>query len=554
MAKRKSDHPTTDYAKKVVAGKIPAGELLKFACQRHIDDLKHGKKRSGIYFDEAAADHAINFFGFLKHSKGEWAGRVFELEPWQIFIVGSLFGWMRSDGLRRFRTAYNEVPRKNGKSTLAPGIALYLMLADGEEGAEVYSVATKKDQAKIVWTEGKRMVQSSEDLREFVDVFSNNISVEDTNSKFEPLGADENTLDGLNPHGVISDELHAHKTRGVVDVMETATGARREPLTFEITTAGYNRHSICYEHHEYSKKVLQGIVVDDSWFAFICSIDKDDDWTDPAVWAKANPNYNVSVKPDDLARTCDKAKQMPAAQNAFKRLRLNVWTEQADRWLDMSLWDSCKGRVYPDLLKGETCYGGLDLASREDIAALALFFPEICALICRFWVPEETVNRRSKNSDIPYDLWVKKGHLKATEGDVIDFDVIRNDIKELYENYNIEELAYDRWNATQLTTQLEGDGLTMVPFGQGFASMSAPTKSLSAYVRSKELCHGGNPVLRWMASNVAVRQDPAGNLKPDKSKSNEKIDGIVASVMAIGRAELHGTNRSIYEDRGLLIL
>jgi phage terminase large subunit-like protein len=302
--------------------------MVRLACERHLDDLAEGAGR-GLRFDLAAARHAIEFFGFLRHSKGEWAGQTFELAPWQAFIVGALFGWKRNDGLRRFRTAYCAVPRKNGKSSIAAGIGLYLLVADREQGAEVYSAATSRDQARIVFDEAKRMVASSPALRRRVDMLINNLHVAPTNSRFMPLSSDSSTMDGLNVHGAIIDELHAHKTRNVVDVLETATGARRQPLLFEITTAGYDRHSICFEHHDYSLKVLQGIVRDDAWFAVIAGAEEGDDWTDPEVWRKANPNLGRSVKEDDLRRKAEKAIALPGAQNAFRRMHLNEWTEQA---------------------------------------------------------------------------------------------------------------------------------------------------------------------------------------------------------------------------------
>ncbi len=554
MTKRnqKNDHPVTKYARDVKSGKIPACKLVKLACKRHLSDLRFGKKR-GIYFDELEADYALDFFGFLNHSKGEWAGETFELEPWQQFIVGSIFGWLREDGTRRFRTAYNEIPRKNGKSTLAAGIGLTLFFADGEPGAEVYTAATKKDQAKIVFEEAKNMVLASAHLKKRIGVFKTNLHMLSQRAKLEPLGADEDTMDGLNVHGAIIDEVHAHKNRGVVEVLETATGARRQPLQFEITTAGYDRNSICWEHHDYSTKILEGIIEDDTWFAFITSIDEKDDWTNPDTWIKANPNLGVSAKLDDLIRKCEKAKHLPAAQNAFRRLHLNQWTEQANRWINMTSWNKCKGHVDAELLAGKECYGGLDLASTTDIAAFVLYFPTELKALSYFWIPEENIQERVNRDRVPYDAWVRDGHITATEGNVVDYDVIRSDINALGETFNIQEIAADRWNATQIITQLEGDDFTMIPFGQGFASMAAPTKELGRLITGKELQHGDNPVLSWMASNMTVKQDAAGNLKPDKEKSTEKIDGIVALIMAIGRATLSkDDNTSIYEQRGIL--
>ena len=348
--------------------------LVRLACERHLEDLGSGASR-GLRFDVQAAQHAIDFFGFLRHSKGEWAGQTFALAPWQAFVVGSLFGWQRADGLRRFRTAYCAVPRKNGKSTLSAGIALYLLVADGEQGAEIYSAATTRDQARIVFDEAKRMVGSSPALKRRVQVLINNLNVEASASRFMPLSSDASSMDGLNVHGAIIDELHAHKTRHVVDVLETATGARRQPLLFEITTAGYDRHSICFEHHDYAIKLLEGVLQDDSWFAFIAAADENDDWTDPEVWRKANPSFGLSVKADDLARKAEKAIALPGAQNAFRRMHLNEWTEQAERWIDLAAWDACAGPVDLEALRGRTCFGGLDLSTTTDVTALAWVFP-----------------------------------------------------------------------------------------------------------------------------------------------------------------------------------
>ena len=552
------DHRVTRYARSVADGDVPAGRLQRLACDRHLNDLQHARER-GLRFDVELADRAIRFFGFLRHSKGEWAGQSFDLAEWQAFIVGSLFGWLREDGLRRFRTAYVEVPRKNGKSTLLSGIGLYLLIADDEPGAEIYTAATKRDQARITHGEAARMVKASPFLRNRIGAFRDNLHVEATHSKFEPLGADSDTMDGLNIHGAIIDELHAHKTSGVVDVLDTATGARRQPLIVEITTAGWDRQSICWQHHEYTRQIVEGLIEDDSWFGFIAAADADDDWTDERTWQKANPNYSVSVKPDDLRRKALKAQQMPAAQNSFKRLHLNIWTEQADRWMTIEAWDKCAGALDPEMLIGRECYAGLDLASTTDIAALVLVFPSdddptIYDVLCYFWVPAETVLQRTRSGSVPYATWVDQGLIFATEGNVIDYRAIMATLDELAQLYDIREVAYDRWGATELIQTLQDEGLEVVPFGQGFVSMSPPTKSLMTMVLSERIRHSNNPVLRWMAGNMVVREDPAGNLKPDKSKSTEKIDGMVALIMGLDRAERHENGSSVYEERDLLVI
>lgn len=546
------------YVDAVLSGEVPACQSIRKAVERHVADLEHGHKR-GLKFDPKEAREAIGFFEFLRHSKGEWAGQVFELEPWQEFILWCLFGWKRADGLRRFRFAYVEVPRKNGKTTLAAGIGLYLFCASGEQGSEVYSCATKRDQARLCHSEATRMVKASPGLSQRIGVFRDNLHVTDTASKYEPLGADADTMDGLNIHGAIVDELHAHKSRKMLDVIDTATGSRREPLIFCITTAGNQGQSVCWEQHDYTQKVLDGVFDDDSHFGFIAHLDKDSDWTDPREWAKANPNYGVSVKADDLARKCEKAKRLPANQNAFLRLHLNVWTQQESRWLSLDDWDACPSKATWNKLRGRSCYMGLDLANTVDVAAAALVFPPedggIWQVLVRFWIPETRILEKVQRDRVPYDAWVRDGLVTATEGNVIDYDYIRSDIAELADEFDIMEIGADPWNATQITTQLMGDGHNVVPVRQGYFSLSAPTKFLEGLVISRKIDHGGNPVLRWMASNVAVMQDPAGNIKPAKDRSGEKIDGIAATVIGLARALVHENNKgTVYDSVELLVV
>lgn len=450
------------------------------------------------------------------------------------------------------------MPRKNGKSTLSAGIGLYLLVADREPGAEVYSAATSRDQARIVFDDAKRMVMSSPALRRRVSILINNLHVEASSSRFMPLSSDASTMDGLNVHGAIIDELHAHRTRHVVDVLETATGARRQPLLFEITTAGYDRHSICYEHHDYAIKVLEGTVPDDSWFGFVAGADEGDDWTDPQVWRKANPSFGLSVKDDDLRRKADKAIALPGAQNAFRRMHLNEWTEQAERWIDLAAWDACAGPVDPEKLRGRRCFGGLDLSTTTDVTALAWVFPPadddgLWHLLSRYFVPADNLRRRAERDRVPYDLWAAQGFIEATAGNVVDYGAIEEQIRADSALFDVSEIAYDPWNATHVALRMQDEGATMIEFRQGFRSMSAPTRELEKLIVSRKLVHGGNPVTRWMAANVAVAQDPAGNLKPAKDKSTERIDGIVALIMAIGRAMLPPEPQltSIYETQDL---
>lgn len=543
-----------DYIDDVLSRRLPACKWVRLAVQRHVRDLETAGER-GYYFDERAAEHVIEFFGFLRHSKGEWAGQVIQLEPWQQFMLWVLFGWRRTaDGLRRFRTAYDEVARKNGKSTLAAGLGLYLMVADGEPGAEVYSAATKRDQAKITHSEATRMVKASPFLRKRIQVYKDNLNIPGTASKYEPLGSDSDTMDGLNIHAAIVDEVHAHKTREVWDVLETATGARRQPLMFAITTAGFDRKSLCWQLHEYTEKILNGILEDDTFFGIIFTLDPEDPWDDPAVWVKANPNLGVSKKLDDMLRKAHKVKGMPAALNAFLRLELDVWTQSDSKWLDPERWRACGQAVDAAGLRGRRCYAGLDLASNIDIGALVLVFPpetedDLYQVLCRFFVPESAMHERSHKDQVPYETWVRQGYIQATPGDVIDYDAIFEQIDEDAQVYDLSEVAFDRWGATKIVAELEEHGLTCVQFGQGYASMSPPMKELERLILALGLAHGNNPVLNWMADNLVARQDPAGNIKPDKERSKEKIDGMVALIMALDRAMRHINAGSVYDDR-----
>ncbi len=563
--------PGERYARDVVSGKQVACKWVRLACQRHLDDLARWGTKPGqgpYWFDVEAAEHRLAVNSLLKHSKGKWAGQEFKPEPWQEFEQAVLFGWKRADGTRRFRTAYVSVARKNGKSFNASGTEIYLTAFDGESGAEVYSAATKKDQAKIVWDESVKMVKASPQLLRKFETWRTALTVPRTGSKCEPLGADADTLDGLNPHGVVIDELHAHKTRAVLDVLETALGAREQPLLYIITTAGSDRFSPCRQEQDYAENVLLGVFEDESYFALIYTLDlgdgKDDpgdDWKDERVWVKANPNLGVSIDRERFREEAERAAQMPAKLNAFLRLRLNVWTEQEKRWHAVGTWDACNAPFDPDALKGATCFAGLDLSSTTDLTALLLLFPptedDLWRILPRFYVPEENMLERARKDRVPYEAWARDGFLFATPGNVVDYAYIRDDLGKLREFYEIREVAHDRWGAAKLATELAGDGFQMVAFGQGFASMSPPMKELEKLLLGKKLAHGGHPVLRWCFSNLAVAKDPAENLKPDKSKARERIDGITALVMALGRAVVQPADSdgdSVYEERGVLVL
>jgi phage terminase large subunit-like protein len=544
-------HPAEQYILDVIDNKIVVGRLVRLAVERHIRDRQDGPAR-GLEFRPEKAERVFRFFKLLHHSKGEWAGRVFDLSLWQQFLIWELFGWERADGTRRYRIAFISTGRKSGKSTTAAAIGNYLFLADNEPGAEIVTASTKRDQSRIVHSEAIRMIKSSPDLKPLVAILKDNLSVPSRNSKYEPLGADADTLDGLNLSGIIADEVHAWKGRSLWDVLETATAARRQALMFAITTAGTGRESLAYQLTDYSIKVLEQTIIDDSFFPLIYSLDEGDSWDDPTAWPKANPNLNISVKISTLMEECERAKQMPSAQNAFRRLRMNQWTETHSQWIDLALWDEGATAVDPEALEGRECIAGLDLASTQDITALVLLFPADDGsfdILPFFWVPEESIKTRSKRDRVLYDTWQQQGYILSTEGNVTDYDVIREFIRDLADRYQIKEIAFDRWNASQLVTQLQADGALMVPVGLGFASMQAPCREFEKLVLARKLRHGGNPVLRWMLSNISIKVDPAGNMKPDKAKSTEKIDGIVAALLALARCIVQPEQSgSIYDD------
>ncbi len=519
------------------------------------------------YYDAAAADRVVQFFArYLVHTKGEWAGRPMELDLWQEYHTRNVFGWKRADGTRVFRTVYKEIPRKNGKSTWIAGEGLFLTSADREMGAEVYSAAGDVQQAAIVFETAAGMVKASPELRTRCKVFRRAVVVHALGASYKVLSADGDTKHGFNSHGILFDELHTQPNRDLWDVLVTSTGSRKQPMVIAITTAGFDRNSICWEMHEYARKVAQGIFEDAEFYPIIYGATEEDDWKSPATWAKANPNLGVSISEKYLAEACQRAINNPAFENTFRRLHLNQWTSQETRWIPMKSWDDTAGDVpyqsMREALAGGECYGGLDLASSIDIAALDLIFPKRIETphgfvttfknLPFFWIPEENVEERCKGG-VRYDLWIKQGLVRTTPGNIIDFDFIVRDIEQLMAEFRLLEVAYDRWGAQKISTDLQELGLQIVPFGQGFGSMSAPSKELIRLILSKQFHHGGHPIMRWMADNVIVHQDPAGNIKPDKSKSANKIDGIVATIMALDRAvrKEGSAGPSIYETRGL---
>jgi len=515
------------------------------------------------HYDEFKANYAVTFIEQLSHTKGRWAEKHFELIDWQEQIIRDLFGIVKPDGYRQFNTAYIEIPKKQGKSELAAAVALLLTCGDHEERAEVYGCAADRNQAKIVFDVAVDMVRFCPALRKRVKILQSQKRLEylPTHSFYQVLSADVANKHGFNTHGVIFDELHTQPNRKLYDVMTQGSGdARTQPLYFLITTAGNDTNSICYEIHQKALDIQAGRKIDPTFYSVIYGADEGDDWTDPKVWKKANPSLGITVGIDKVKAACESAKQNPGEENAFRQLRLNQWVKQSIRWMPMDKWDACAFPVGEEALKGRICYGGLDLSSTTDITAFVLVFPPLdeedkYCILPYFWVPEETLDLRVRRDHVPYDVWEKQGFMMTTEGNVIHYGYIEKFIEKLGEIYNIREIAFDRWGAVQMVQNLEGMGFTVIPFGQGFKDMSPPTKELMKLVLEQRIAHGGHPVLRWMMDNICIKQDPSGNIKADKEKSTEKIDGAVATIMALDRAIRCGNDNgeSVYDSRGLLV-
>lgn len=515
-------------------------------------------------YSKDAADYAVLFIESLKHTKGSWYRKPFELIDWQERIIRDVFGILKPNGYRQFNTAYIEIPKKQGKSELAAAVALLLTCGDGEERAEVYGCAADRNQAKIVYDVAVDMVRLCPALDRRVKILESQkkLIYLPTNSTYQVLSADVANKHGFNTSGVIFDELHTQPNRKLYDVMTKGSGdARTQPLYFLITTAGTDTNSICYEVHQKALDIIEGRKIDPTFYPVIYGAAESDDWTDPKVWKKANPSLGITVEIDKVQAACNSAKQNPGEENAFRQLRLNQWVKQAVRWMPMDKWDACAFPVDPNDLEGRVCYGGLDLSSTTDITAFVLVFPprdetDKYVVLPYFWIPEDNVDLRVRRDHVPYDLWEKEGYLETTEGNVIHYGFIEKFIENLGKRFNIREIAFDRWGAVQMVQNLEGMGFTVVPFGQGFKDMSPPTKELMKLVLEKRIAHGGHPVLRWMMDNIFIRRDPAGNIKADKEKSTEKIDGAVAMIMALDRAIRMGNDsgESVYDDRGILFI
>ncbi|HEM2817175.1 TPA: terminase large subunit [Streptococcus suis] len=513
------------------------------------------------HYDKAKADRAVTFINNLSHTKGKWAGKRFDLLPWQEQIVRDLFGIVKEDGNRQFLTAYIEIPKKNGKSELAAAIALYLLYADNEASAEVYGAACDRNQASIVFDVAKQMVQMSRPLEKRSKIMgATKRIVNYSNAGFyQVLSAETGTKHGLNVSGLVFDEIHAQPNRHLYDVLTKGSGdAREQPLFFIITTAGTDRNSICYELHTKALDILNGRKKDTSFYPVVYGLSDEDDWNDEENWRRANPSLGHTIGIDRVREAYQQALDNPAEENVFKQLRLNMWTSSSVAWIPEHVYAKGNDPIQYDSLKGRSCYAGLDLSSTSDITTFVLVFPprfeeENYIVLPFFWLPEDTLELRCRRDHVLYDVWECQGYIKTTEGNVVHYGFIEKFIEDLSEIYHIKEIAYDRWNATQMVQNLEGMGLTMVPFGQGYKDMSPPSKELYKLMMEGKIQHGGHPVLKWMGQNVVMRQDPAGNIKPDKEKSVEKIDGIVALIMGLDRCIRHQTDDgSVYDERGIL--
>tara|TARA_R110000868_G_scaffold29889_24_gene111149 strand:+ start:6847 stop:8556 length:1710 start_codon:yes stop_codon:yes gene_type:complete len=531
-----------------------------------------GGEELGAWFDEDAAQIACDFFPtYLRHTEGEWAGKPFNLRPDQRAVVRLLFGWKRADGTRLFRTLWYEIGRKNGKTEFAAGLSLLLLIVDGEFGGQVYSLALDENQAKIVFNKAGVMVGFSPSLMDDLEVFKKSIFCAALLSRFEALSSSPGGKHGFSPSGVIGDEVHEWPDGELYEVVCEGMGARRQPLSILTTTAGIRGKSYAWAQHEYALQVLAGTVVDPTMLVIIFAADDDraqDDpeyWTTREAWEAANPGLGISPKIEFLEAQCARAKLSNRLENRFKRFYLNLWTEQAVRWLRMSDWDACKGEVsWKELtaeLVGRECYVGVDLSTKKDLTCVCFAFPPEAddpdgetILLFRFYVPEATVPNRVQEDKVPYDDWVRQGALIATNGTVIDYKQIESDLLADADRFVIQEVAYDPWNATEFATRMGDEGLEMVEFRQGYASMSEPCKNFEALLMSNRIRHGGHPVARWNAGNIAVVMDDRENIAPAKKKSAERIDGIVAAIMATGRAAVHVDTTSIYAKRGLVVV
>lgn len=541
----------TDYARSVVDGETLVGHKVRLACEKHLADLESASER-GLRWDPAKAERHLDFYpAFLVHIEGPKAGQPIVLEPWQCFVLGSVFGWERWDDerqtwRRRYRRAFVEVAKKNGKSIIAGGLGLFLAFFDREAGAQVVAAATKRDQAKLVWGAAKLMAEKSAHLKKRIGIRVLSLFDPTTGSRFWPIGKDTGTEDGINPSAGIIDEVHRHDDRSLIDLLTNSFGARANPLLWMITTAGSTGQSVWAEEHDYAVRVLEGLIEDESLFAYIANLDEGDDPFDEAVWVKANPNLGVSIFRDEMRDRAREAQAKPGARNDFLRLRLNIRTQSVQRWMPPELWRA--NGTPPEPMAGRIAYGGLDLGSRDDLSALILLIPSDDGWLdvhCRFWCPQAGIQERSRKDRVPYDRWAADGLITPTPGDVTDYDVLRRDMGLLANPEDdadwadIWEVAFDPHDATQLVSQLQSDGFRMVRLIQSTTEMDPTVTEVERLLATGKVRHGNHPVLSWMVDNVDMVQDASGRRKPDKLHARDRIDGVPALLMALKRWMVH---------------
>ncbi|MDP6709413.1 MAG: terminase large subunit [Alphaproteobacteria bacterium] len=514
--------------------------------------LPAGADKYGAWYDEATAAQACAFFPrFLRHTEAEWAGEPFYLADWQARIVRHVFGWKRDDGTRLVRVVYVETPRKNGKTEFGAGLALLMLLADGEYGGQGYSMAVDRDQAKITFNKMVTMVGLSSELRKHLELYKTSIYCPALNGSFRALSSSPKSKHGFSPTFALGDELHEWATGELADVVHKGMAARRQPLEVYLTTAGVYGQGFGWEMHQYAERVRDGIVEDPTFLAVIYGADAEADWTDPAVWAEVNPGLGVSPKLEFLEAECARAQESARLENEFRRYHLNQWTEQVVRWLDLAAWDACAAPVDPEALIGRPCFAGLDLSATTDLTALVLVFPDDDGgydVLPYFFCPKESVERRARRDRVPYPEWVRDGHLIATEGATVDYQAVLKTIEILAARYEIRRVALDDWNSTMLYNAISELGLEAALVRLGWKSYNTPTKELERLVIDHELRHGGHPVMRWNAANVSVATDPAGNLKPAKDKSSDRIDGIIGLILGLGQALTSDPDRPSLND------
>ncbi len=530
---------------------------------RLIPDYDPFETAQGSTFDVKKAGIACAFVEtFLTHTEGELGGKPFLLEDWQRAIIATLFGWYRPDGTRRYREAFILIPRKNGKTALASAINLLVLICDNEPGAQLYSAAGSKDQASLIFRNCRSMILAEPMLKKELRILRGYRMIERGASIYRALTKEGETNHGLNTHFAVIDEVHAIKNRDMVDAITTSTGARRSPLVVYITTADYKRISICNEKYEYARHVRDGDpgFEDEAFLPVLYEATISDDWTDPKVWRRSNPNLGISVKEDYIRRECLKAQRTPSYENTFKRLHLNIQTEQEFRWIVMEKWEASAGVIDLEELEGEPCFGGLDLSQSKDLTSFSLVFPRevpageepLYKVLVWFWVPGKSAKRREEEDRVPYLTWQKQGHISFAGNEVIDYLAVRRKIVELSKRYEIQEVAYDPYNAQATANELEEAGISTFKFAQSFNNYTEPTNELERLYLLRRFHHGGNPVLWWNASNVVAEENGSGGIRPSKRKSTERIDGIIASVMALARALLAEREKeSLYKTRGL---